>query len=90
MKKKVSTALFFSILDKKCKFIVNESKKTVEAYSDTLDAFRNYSREFYEKVSADTIEPVKLSQKDLYETCSDCNFKAICRKTFSVAGEKHD
>lgn len=88
--KKVSTALFFSILDKKCKFIVNESKKTVEAYSDTLDAFRNYSREFYEKVSSDTIEPVKLSQKDLYETCSDCNFKAICRKTFSVAGEKHD
>lgn len=88
--KKVSAALFFSILEKKCRFIVTEPKKPIKAYADTLDAFRRYSREFYEKVSSNTIEPVKLSQKDLYETCSDCNFNAVCRKTFSVAGEKYD
>ena len=87
---KVSNALFFSVSDKKSTFIVSSGKKPLSQYTSTLEVFKKYASEFYEKVSANAVEPVKLSQKDIYETCNSCNFKNVCRKTFSVAGEKHD
>ncbi len=89
-KSQVANALFFSIAEKKTTFIVSEDKKPLSGYKSTLDVFEKYAQEFYDKVLNNTVEPVKLSQKEIYETCSSCNFKNICRKTFSVAGEKHD
>ncbi|MGI5116026.1 PD-(D/E)XK nuclease family protein [Treponema sp. SP13] len=72
------------------------AKKTPESYEPTLSVFERYASLFYETVENGNPEPVRGVQRgddaliapDVYSDCMACDFKTICRTTYTVASHK--
>ncbi|MDE5897907.1 MAG: PD-(D/E)XK nuclease family protein, partial [Treponemataceae bacterium] len=68
-----------------------DGRKTMEQFEPTLRAFRLYCGRFAEKVSSGRLEPVSrpssiFENLDAYSDCAACDFRAVCRTTFQIAG----
>ncbi|MDR0590007.1 MAG: PD-(D/E)XK nuclease family protein [Spirochaetaceae bacterium] len=61
---------------------------TREAYQETLDAFNDYVKQFSASVNSLNFSPGKPD----FQKCLGCDYKAICRTTFSLNAreKKHD
>ncbi|MBQ9537899.1 MAG: PD-(D/E)XK nuclease family protein, partial [Treponema sp.] len=96
----ISAAAFFSIKASSATIVVQPMEKKGrsksvdrEAFEPSMDAFRNYSRVFYEKVSSCDMTPRSGSEDiynsvDAYSDCQGCRFKTVCRTAFRVCGRK--
>ena len=92
-------ALFLSIKDKTVSTVIDSEKKdnrsrsqTPEDYAETIKAFSEYAKRFYEKVGANDFLPHR-NEKDIFcnvrpfEDCNTCGYASICRTVYKVAGE---
>ena len=92
-------ALFLSIKDKTVSTVIDSEKKanrsrsqTPEDYAETIKAFSEYAKRFYEKVGANDFLPHR-NEKDIFcnvrpfEDCNTCSYASICRTVYKVAGE---
>jgi RecB family exonuclease len=77
--KKISYAAFASLIDREYTVIIdNASKKTREAYDETMYVLEEYINMYCAKVLA-----FDLSTKNVpFSTCISCEYKTICRKTY--------
>lgn len=95
---KVSKMQFCSIQGRSDALVVDEEKstrftKTPEEYEQTLEVFNKYTDYFAYKLSEYNFKPesnpnAKYDNVNIYSNCLGCNFKSICRSTFTVAGHK--
>lgn len=95
----VEAAAFYSIRGAGSTIIVQPNEKKGrsrsvdrETFGATMDAFQNYSKVFYEKLSAGDLTPVAgndaYNAVDSYADCASCPFKTVCRTAFRVSGRK--
>lgn len=72
----------------------SSSKENIEDYKPTLDAAEEYSNLFNKIVKEKKLIPHQsYNKKDRlnvksYENCNNCNFKTICRTTYTVAAKQ--
>ncbi|MBO5825889.1 MAG: PD-(D/E)XK nuclease family protein [Treponema sp.] len=63
----------------------------IDEFQDTLLQFRKYTDYFYEQIKNLKFEPIVSSnifrKLDTYSDCITCDYKSICRTTFTVAGK---
>jgi hypothetical protein len=93
----VENALFYSINDATKTIIVEPVEKRkpragsvpMEEYQKTIEIFFDYAKQFISKVENEDLEPHE-NNNDIYNnvnpytTCIECNFKQICRSTYSI------
>ena len=84
----ISLAGFFAIKangTQKNTIVVDATKdaKKIENYQPTLDAFEEYAEVFAECVKN---SEYPLKNVDLFEDCSACSYKSICRTNYTIAG----
>lgn len=88
---KIEAGYFYSIrtLEKQC--MTDESaKSTFEDFLPTINELETYSKSFIERI--DNYDFVPKTSKDktdklnvkYYENCINCNYKSICRTTYTV------
>ena len=93
----VSRMIFSSIQKNEANLIVDEvfpkkgKTKTPEEYEPTLAVLKKYVDVFAEKIKNGDFKPkadpdAKYDNVNVYKNCLKCNFKSICRSTFTVAG----
>lgn len=103
IKKEIDALYYYSIKEKEKRSAVDvnildtktgEQKLSLQKYELTVKELDVYASLFTEKVSNLNFEPVhsndekcKLNVKT-YENCTKCNFRSICRTTYSVAGRE--
>lgn len=72
------------------------SRTAIDAQADdletTLELFEQYTDSFYKAVDGKDLIPsakkAPFNKLEVYSDCSQCDFKTICRHTYSVAGHK--
>lgn len=96
----IEAAAFYSIKGAAATVIVQPREKKGrsksvdrEEFGVTMDAFQNYSKVFYEKLSSGNLTPVvaggdAYNAVDSYADCTSCPFKTVCRTAFRVAGRR--
>jgi len=96
---KVSKMLFTSIQGKGETLVIDENPssrsntKTPEEYESTLNVLNSYVDVCAQKIKNYDFKPVsdpdaKYDDVNIYRDCLGCNFKSVCRSTFTVAGHK--
>ena len=98
-KKEICAGYFYAVKDGEKKAVVDEFKTprgfsdviSFENYKPTMQTFEEYCRQFCANVQTENFFPKSSNdEKDkqnvmLSENCAGCNFKGICRTTYSVA-----
>ncbi|MBQ1181098.1 MAG: PD-(D/E)XK nuclease family protein, partial [Treponema sp.] len=93
----IENALLCAIKNYELKKVIANSKRgncvSEEEFEKTIDAFNLYAQTFVEKVKSGKFEPVMnkgsiYEDLDVFTECKSCNFKSVCRTTYSVAGHQ--
>ncbi len=98
---KIEKAYFYAIKNgKRIPALTEKSSRTKKAepeifFNETIPAFKNYADNFAKNIKENNFSPVKHTEKkeqyinvDSFTDCKKCNFKGICRTTFSVGSKK--
>ena len=86
--KDISQAAFYAINaaeDKNHRTVVGKGRyaKTMDEYENTIQVFEDYAQNFAQCVEN---SEYPLTQVDVFEDCSGCNYKSICRYNYTIAG----
>lgn len=78
--------------DKESTIFDSDSKKTFDSYKSTVEEAKLYEDYFYQKAKDYDFKAIvqsknKFCKLNIFSDCIKCNFKAICRTSFT-AGEK--
>lgn len=93
----IANALLCGIKNYELKKVISSSKRgscvSEEEFNKTIDTFNLYAKFFVEKVKSGKLEPVMnkdsiFEDLDVFTECKSCNFKSVCRTTYSVAGHQ--
>ncbi len=87
----VENALFYTISDRKSRYIVQNGHKgnsgavTMAEYARTLECFNNYVDDFAANVRSYNLA-ADSAHVEVYRDCRKCRFKSVCRTAYISSG----
>lgn len=85
----VSVARFYSLKDASTSAAIDifTAGKSSEDFKPVMEAFRQYSKDFADDISAKKLYP-DSRKVDIFTDCIKCNFRSVCRHNYEVAKNK--